>query len=130
MTTTTGLWDIVLIDGQVDFWDYDFASPPDPFLRVFFKDPATQTTFRFETYEVYDTYSPVWNETIEAVPTAYILNGLVFDMLDYDDFSGDDEICTLMTAIPTMADLGGPIITTVCTEWPDVKVRWKIVAHP
>ncbi len=129
MTTTSGLWDIVLIDGQVDMWGYDFSTPPDAYLDVYFQDPVTQNIYLFTTYEAYDTYAPVWNETIEAVPTAMVLNGFVFEMWDYDDFTADDDICTL-TAVPTMADLGGPIITTVCTEWPDVKVRWKIVAHP
>lgn len=129
MTNTSGLWDIVLIDGQVDLYDYDFSTPPDAYLDVYFQDPATQITYLFTTYEDFDTYSPVWNETIEAVPTNFVLNGFVFEMRDYDDFSGDDAICTL-TAVPTMADLGGPIMTTVCTEYPTVQVRWKIVAHP
>lgn len=126
--TMADTWDIVLIGGEVDFWDYDFSSAPDPYLDVYFSDPATQEVYYYETWERYDTYSPQWNETIEGVPTDYVLNGFVFEMWDYDSFD-DDEICT-MTAIPTMADLGGPIITTVCPEYPDIKVFWQIVPSP
>jgi len=129
MTTTSGLWDVVLIDGQVDYYDYDYSTPPDTFMYVYFQDLAIQTTYYYKTYTDWDTYSPVWNETIDGLSTDTVLNGFVFEMWDYDDFSANEEICTLV-GIPTMADLGGPIITTVCTEYPSVKVRWKIVAHP
>lgn len=127
-SSPSGLWDIELISGEVDYWDYDDFSAPDPFLVVRFADPATQQAYRYETYPDSDTYSPFWNETVEAVPQAYILNGLVFDMYD-SDLTGADGICS-MAVTPTAADLGGGIRTTVCAEYPDVQVTWQVVPSP
>lgn len=128
-TQSTDLWDIEIIDGEVDARNYDVFSSPDAYLDVYFTDPATNVPYYYGTSEDSNTYFPQWNETISRIPTDLILNEIVFEMWDLDNgIDLDDEICT-MTVTPTMADLGGPIITTICAADPSVYVRWRIVPH-
>ncbi|MEZ4462448.1 MAG: C2 domain-containing protein [bacterium] len=128
MTTVSGRWDIEIIDGKVDFWDYDALSSPDAYLDIYWLDALSQDVAYYWTDTDFDTYSPTWNETISDLSTDDIMSGILFEMYD-EDLTGSELICDDMFYVPVMADFGGPIITTVCDVYPDVQVRWRIVPH-